>query len=106
MRHPRTRAERRHERERVIARRRFIHDNIWFQQQIHTDPEVIVGFLTPFTEFGRYAKFNLGCGCKQCHSVKYFGQKRKRRRARRGSFSTAEFRRRNQTINIFKLFDS
>lgn len=68
MKHPTNRAERRSVRNNVIARRKFIHLNIWTSHQ-------------GFTEWGRYSKFNLNCGCKMCHCLKYGKDKRKRRRA-------------------------
>lgn len=96
--HPTTRAERRYQRERVIARRKFIHDHIWcrFGEQVHTDPDVNLWSYPPFTEFGRYAKFNLGCGSPMCHMEKYFKYKRKRRRALSVAESQAWFRRANK----------
>lgn len=35
----------------------------------------------PFSEWSRYAKWNLACGSPGCHEEKYFGPKRKRREA-------------------------
>lgn len=68
MKHPRSRAERRVVRDVFVAYRKFIHQHIW-------------RFDHGFTEWGRYAKFNLNCGCMMCHSQKYFSAKRQRRRA-------------------------
>lgn len=70
MKHPSNRAERRHERNRVISNRRFIYEQVWRMQRFNKEP---------FTEWGKYSKWNLGWGCKQCHYLKYFGYKRKRR---------------------------
>lgn len=66
MKHPSNRAERRHERLRIIAHRRFLrmnasrsfhHEEIWAQ----------------------YSKWNGNCGSMQCHELKYFKHRRKRR---------------------------
>lgn len=80
-----TRAERRHRREKVIAKRKFIATKIWrdFKEFPHEGSAFykrVAGWYQP-VDFGRYAKFNLNCGCKGCHSEKYFKEKRKRRRA-------------------------
>jgi len=72
MKHPSNRAERRHERERVIAARKFVWTNIW--QAIKNNPDWAPAW-------GRYAKWNMNCGCMRCHSEKYFSAKRKRRDA-------------------------
>jgi hypothetical protein len=94
--HPSNRAERRQERERVIARRKFIHDHIWFQSQHHTDPTVMPWAQhPPFSEFGRYAKFNLSCGCMGCHCAKHW-YKDRRRRALKVSDSVADHRKRDK----------
>jgi len=68
MNHPRTRAERRHQRQRIINYRKFIRVN---------------GCSYPWPDqiWSQYAKWNGGCGCMLCHSDKYFGHKRKRRNA-------------------------
>jgi len=87
MTHPLTRAERRHQRDRVIARRRFIYQHIWnagaFGIQERTNPFHCGGrlYFPDFPTWGRYAKWNLGCGSRLCHADKYFGRKRKRREA-------------------------
>ena len=70
MKHPSTRAERRHVRSVWINRRVFIATHIWYTGNGGWKP-------TP----GRYAKFNLNCGCKSCHWNKYYTEKRRRRRA-------------------------
>ncbi len=85
MKHPKSRGERRVVRDAYIARRKFIATHVWYryneaphegspwyQQQIE--------WYQP-TEWSRFAKFNLNCGCMLCHSGKYFSEKRKRRRA-------------------------
>lgn len=100
MSHPTSRAERRHQRERMIARRKFIHQHIWrssIDQPWHEGKPEYQKDWDPFNEWGRYAKFNLNCGCKMCHSVKYYKEAHKRREARKNSWSTAEFRRLNKT---------
>jgi hypothetical protein len=85
MKHPKSRAERRAVRDGHIARRKFIALNIWrdYDQVPHEGSAWYMqepGWYQPM-EWGKYAKFNLGCGCKQCHYLKYFSEKRKRRRA-------------------------
>lgn len=85
MKHPKSRAERRSVRDGWIARRRFIAQHIW--RDYDTVPHEGSPWYMQFSdwykpmEWGRYAKFNLGCGCKGCHYVKYFKEKRKRRQA-------------------------
>lgn len=68
MKHPTNRAERRHERQRIVNHRRFIRIN---------------GSAYPWPEqiWGRYAEWNGNCGSMRCHEMKYFGHKRKRREA-------------------------
>lgn len=98
--HPTNRSERRHQRERVIARRRFIWGVVWkgFTHDEFTNPLTFGRYVNDWSpyhwtpEWGRYAKWNLGCGCKGCHMEKYFDQKRKRRNARKASGSTTECR--------------
>ena len=68
MKHPKRRAERRSVHQGWIARRRYIILHIWYRGNRDQ-------------EWGRYAKCNLNCGCRGCHSNKYFKEKRKRRRA-------------------------
>jgi hypothetical protein len=68
MRHPSNRAERRHERQRVIHHRKFIRVN----GSARSWPEQV---------WGQYAKWNGNCGSMRCHYLKYFGYKRKRREA-------------------------
>jgi hypothetical protein len=94
MHHPHNRAERRHERTRVIARRRKVAETEWG----YNDGDWLSRW-NPYSEWGRYAKFNGGCGCRLCHHVKYFGCKRKRRNARKISESAAEFRCRDKAIS-------
>jgi len=80
MNHPRSRGERRAVRSAWIDYRKHI-VNIW-----HLNLE---GVEFPW---GKYAKWNLNCGDKLCHSGKYFGPKRKRRNALHKAFSQAEIR--------------
>jgi len=72
MRHPSNRAERRHERLRIIAHRRFVRVNAgrcsW-----------------PDQLWAQYSKWNGGCGSMLCHELKYFGHRRKRREALRNA---------------------
>ena len=103
MSHPTSRDERRHQRDRVIARRRFVAEHIWphYNDVPHEgspDYQQQSGWYQPI-EWGRYAKFNLNCGCMMCHSAKYFSNARKRREALKHSWSTPEFRRWNKTMN-------
>jgi hypothetical protein len=96
MSHPSSRDERRHQRERVIARRRFVRQQIWRVEEIwHEGKPEYQRNWEPF-EWGRYAKFNMNCGCRQCHSAKYFSSAHKRRKALRQSWTQAEFRRRDK----------
>ena len=87
LKHPKNRSERRHERERIIERRKFIIDAIW-----HALPH------RQFEEEGRLAKYNLGCGCKMCHFAKYFSAKNKRRVALKEAESQAEFRGEDKSV--------
>ena len=87
MKHPKNRSERRHERERIISKRKFIIDKVW-QSLPHLQHE----------ESGRLAKYNLGCGCKICHYSKYYSAKNKRRKALKSAETQAEFRREDKTI--------
>jgi hypothetical protein len=100
MHHPTNRGERRAVREQQIARRKFIAKNIWrmYGREPHEGSpwyQQQSDWYEPF-EWGRYAKFNLGCGSKLCHAAKYYGSKDKRRRSLKASASTAEFRRRDK----------
>ena len=83
MTHPSNRAERRHQRDRVIAARRFVYTTIWAANSYETyhsnDPMATWQREDP--EWGRYAKWNLNCGSPGCHREKYYGPKRKRREA-------------------------
>lgn len=96
MSHPSSRAERRHHRDRVVARRRFVYEVVWRANVSRFVPAYTHPLDLKFTEWGRYAKFNLGCGCTQCHAAKYMSSKDKRRRALKGSWSRAEHRRRDK----------
>jgi len=71
MRHPRTLAERRHNRQTIIARRRRT-IFIWYTFHPNELPERNSAWF-------RCAKWNLNCGCKLCHSEKYNSARRKRR---------------------------
>lgn len=71
MRHPNSRGERRAVRDSVIERRKFIWKLIWWRPEQWREEQ----------QWGRFAKYNLGCGSKRCHYLKYFGPKRQRRRA-------------------------
>lgn len=66
MKHPVSRAERRHERQRIITLRRARRVCIpnWGEQL-----------------WQKYAKWNGDCGSPLCHSGKYFTEKRRRREA-------------------------
>ena len=68
MKHPSNRAERRHERQRIINHRKFIRVN---------------GYARGWPEqvWGKYAEWNGNCGSMRCHYLKYFEYKRKRRDA-------------------------
>ena len=73
MKHPSNRAERRHERERVINHRKEMRTNAH-------------GYLYDLQHFGepcwaQFSKWNGNCGSMRCHYLKYFGYKRKRREA-------------------------
>jgi hypothetical protein len=73
MKHPRNREDRRAVRYGHIARRKYVILHIW---SLYTISKGL-----PFPEWGRYAKFNLNCGCRMCHENKYGKEKSKRRRA-------------------------
>jgi len=79
--HPANRAERRHARARVIARRRFqierVPNNAW-RVQVRTNP-LLGAYHEP--AWGKFAKWNLSCGSLMCHADKHFGARRKRRQA-------------------------
>jgi hypothetical protein len=97
MSHPSTRGERRAVREQYIRRRKFIATQIWNIASFYRSPyehERWWGQLEwePF-EWGKYAKYNLNCGCMMCHSAKYFSNAHKRRKALRRAESQADFRR-------------
>ena len=85
MKHPHSRGERRAVRNGQIAHRKFIALHIWshYNEAPHEGSAwymLAPGWYQP-VEWGRYAKFNLNCGCRGCHSNKYGKEKRKRRRA-------------------------
>jgi hypothetical protein len=91
MKHPCNRAERRAVRDGKIARRKYIATRIWRDYDIvpHEGSPLYKqhpNWYQPI-EWGRFAKFNLNCGCMMCHSKKYFSEKRKRREALKQSIS-------------------
>lgn len=99
MHHPTNRAERRFERERIIARRRHIWGVVWkgFCGNSFNNPLTFgsVDDWSPYQwtpDWGRYAKWNLGCGCKQCHRDKYYKCKSQRRSSRKLAMSQVECR--------------
>jgi hypothetical protein len=61
------RAERRARRANVISRRQLIYTHI------------MASGNQALSEPGKFAKFNLNCGCLMCHFDKHFGDRRKRR---------------------------
>ncbi len=93
--HPSNRAERRHQRERVIASRRFIWEVIWGKKSYtvnsRSNPINSIEYNWQ-PDWGRYAKWNLNCGCAGCHREKYLDAKSQRRKARKTSWSTADCR--------------
>jgi len=68
MKHPSSRSERRFARHTAIQIRLRCIRLVWKIPCLLRKP-------------GKYAKWNLNCGCTLCHCGKYFGPKRKRRRA-------------------------
>ena len=102
MKHPRNREERRAVRDGWITRRKYIAEVIWndpyFNQTPHEGHPWYMhqpGWYKPMA-WGKYAKFNLGCGDSLCHGAKYFSCKEKRRRALKAAGSQAEFRKRDK----------
>ena len=79
--HPANRAERRRQRSRAIAKRRFqvefVPNNPW-RVQHRTNP-LLGAYHEP--AWGKFAKWNLSCGSLMCHADKHFGARRKRRLA-------------------------
>ena len=71
MRHPRSMAQRRHNRRTVIVRRRrtILH---WYSPDSQFRPE-------DNSAWHRCDKSNLNCGSMLCHSGKYFSARRQRR---------------------------
>lgn len=86
MKHPCNRAERRAVRDGKIDRRKYIATCIWRDYDIVPHEGTPQNWYQP-KEWGRFAKFNLNCGCMMCHSEKYFKHKRKRREALKQSIS-------------------
>ena len=83
--HPANRAERRQQRNRVIAihrRKHLIRSRSYLEGVEHFGEPV----------WGYYAKWNMNCGKTMCHAAKYFKNKAKRRRARKSAFSAQEAR--------------
>jgi len=66
MKHPRSRTERRHMRLGWMSRRRYIIEHVWRSH----------GWKP---QWGRFAKWNLNCGCRSCHYSKYGGRRKRRR---------------------------
>jgi hypothetical protein len=95
--HPKDRRERRAVRDVVIARRKFIVTQIWGQDSYSKSSDFQRKWIAEM-EWGKYAKFNLNCGCMMCHSPKYLSAKRKRRLALKFSESQAEFRHNDNAI--------
>jgi len=83
--HPANRAERRHQRSRIIAKRRIsverVPNNAWSIQR-RTNPLIEGSRLSP-NHWGKFAKWNLSCGSLMCHADKHFSARRKRREALR-----------------------
>jgi hypothetical protein len=82
--HPTNRAERRHQRTRIIEFR--THRDLNSFHRYRDAP----GIFVPV--WGRYAKWNGDCGSTMCHAAKYFKVKAKRRKARKSSWSQAQCR--------------
>jgi hypothetical protein len=83
MKHPQSRGERRLVRETCISRRKFIYEKVWRNNKIpHEGSSQYKQQEGWYREpaWGRYAKFNLNCGCIMCHHEKWF-ECTKRRRA-------------------------
>lgn len=87
MSHPYTRSERRHQRERAIARRKYIQQHIWNTQSFQSqfleqviNPCIDINYLIYQLndnqyldnineweiQWGRYAKWNFTCDCSMC----------------------------------------
>lgn len=74
MKHPNTRFERRHQRERIINKRKFIYQHIWKINPIW------------YTDFGRFNKWNLTCDCHLCKLERIYEEKEKRKHERKLKF--------------------
>lgn len=70
--HPKTISERRHHTDRVIDKRVKV-VRIW-----NWDMNKFLGTHRIILEPHRAHKFNLNCGCRQCHDYKYQGNSKKR----------------------------
>ncbi len=74
MHHPRSSAERRHNRAVIMCRRREI-IRLWYSSF-----DLSRGDLPEDNSaWNRCAKWNLNCGSAMCHSGKYFSERRQRR---------------------------
>jgi hypothetical protein len=93
--HPSNRAERRHERERVIARRRKVAEREWGYNDYWW---IVVQGFEPYANWGRYDKSNGNCNSKLCHGAKYLGRKDRRRKALKQAESQAEFRKKDKVV--------
>jgi hypothetical protein len=97
MHHPKDRQQRRAVRDGIIARRKFIVTRIWSRGSYSSNNEHEKQWLADM-QWGKYAKFNLNCGCRMCHSSKYLSAKRKRRNGLHAAESQNDFRRHDRTI--------
>jgi hypothetical protein len=105
MHHPTNRAERRHHRDRVIAARRFVYEHIWnnYGYNCITYDEFIKDISNPLMDinylieemrsndklldfpkwimqWGKYAKYNLACSCRNCRSGNRYKKENVKRR--------------------------
>src|SRR5271166_2478167 len=97
MNHPADRQQRRAVRDGHIARRKFVVTRIWSRGSYSSNNEHEKQRLAEM-QWSKYAKFNLNCGCRMCHSSKYLSAKRKRRIGLQTAESPNDFRRRDRTI--------
>jgi hypothetical protein len=77
MKHPLSRGERRHVRDYYIERRRFTYEHVW---RMDNEPLSEMNHIPPFTEWGKYSKWNLNCNCSLCHYEKHSGRRQRRER--------------------------
>jgi hypothetical protein len=94
MSHPWSRAERRHQRDRIVARRRKTAEVMWG----YNNGAWLARGWELYTTWGIYAKWNGNCGCTMCHGAKYLSCKRRRRASLNMAFSQAEFRKRDKVV--------